>query len=247
VALLENAAGQGHAYAMEALGQICSERKEHEHAVQWWTKGAEAGLPGAMFNLGCSLDRGQGVVVRDYPAAADWYRRATDAGHGGAANNLSHMYQVGRGVTRSKRRAMQWMRTSAETGHTKACLALAIRMYVDLPYARGAGHVGEAARAATSAVVMEGHDVPPDVLTSVVHWLQKGGYNPVAELDGIRREALEGAMYCQNETCEVVGQLKDFKRCPQCKTARYCGDACQKQDWTTGGHKETCGTFYTAQ
>ena len=43
--------------------------------------------------------------------------------------------------------------------------------------------------------------------------------------------------------CEVVGHLKDFKVCPQCKTARYCGDACQKQDWTTGGHKKTCGTY----
>jgi len=24
--------------------------------------------------------------------------------------------------------------------------------------------------------------------------------------------------------------------------ARYCGDACQRQDWNEGGHKETCGT-----
>jgi len=39
----------------------------------------------------------------------------------------------------------------------------------------------------------------------------------------------------------VVGLLKEFKVCPQCKTARYCCDACQKQDWTTGGHKATCG------
>jgi hypothetical protein len=31
--------------------------------------------------------------------------------------------------------------------------------------------------------------------------------------------------------------------CPQCKTARYCGDACQEKDWTTGGHKNKCGTF----
>jgi len=50
-------------------------------------------------------------------------------------------------------------------------------------------------------------------------------------------------MYCHNETCEIVGHRKDFKVCPQCKTARYCGDACQKQDWTAGGHKEKCGTF----
>jgi len=58
-----------------------------------------------------------------------------------------------------------------------------------------------------------------------------------------RSFALEGAKYCCNDGCEVVGQLKDFKVCPQCKTARYCGDACQKEDWTTGGHKATCGTF----
>jgi hypothetical protein len=32
-----------------------------------------------------------------------------------------------------------------------------------------------------------------------------------------------------------VGHLKDFKVCPQCKTARYCGAACQKEDWTAVG------------
>ena len=96
---------------------------------------------------------------------------------------------------------------------------------------------------ATSARVMEGHDVPPDVLTGVLHWLRKGGHNPVDKLDACRREALEGAKYCSNDGCQVVGRLKDFKVCPQCKTARYCGDACQKHDWTTGGHKATCGTF----
>ena len=54
--------------------------------------------------------------------------------------------------------------------------------------------------------------------------------------------ALVGAKYCQNDGCTVVGHLKDFKVCPQCKIARYCGAACQKQDWTTGGHKAACGT-----
>jgi hypothetical protein len=61
-------------------------------------------------------------------------------------------------------------------------------------------------------------------------------------LDHFRKEALEGAKYCRNDGCQVVGKLKDIKVCRQCKTARYCGDACQKQDWTTGGHKATCGT-----
>ena len=98
----------------------------------------------------------------------------------------------------------------------------------------------EAAGVATSAGVMEGHDVPADVLASVVHWLRKGGHN----VDAFRRMALEGSDYCYNDGCEVVGHLKDFKFCPQCKTVRYCGDACQKQDWTTGGHKATCGTAH---
>jgi len=41
-------------------------------------------------------------------------------------------------------------------------------------------------------------------------------------LDVFRRVAQEGHTYCVNEECEVVGQLKEFKVCPQCKTARYC-------------------------
>jgi hypothetical protein len=49
------------------------------------------------------------------------------------------------------------------------------RYNVDYPYAREVGHVGEAAGVAAPAGVMEGHDVPPDVLTGVLHWLQKGG------------------------------------------------------------------------
>jgi TPR repeat protein len=45
MALLEKAAGQGHAYAANALGGIYSVRKEFEQALQWYTKAAEAGLP----------------------------------------------------------------------------------------------------------------------------------------------------------------------------------------------------------
>jgi TPR repeat protein len=146
-----------------------------------------------------------------------------------------------RGVTRSKHMAMRWMRKAAENGSAELCLQLADRMYGGWPYAREVGQVGEAAGVDGSAGVMEGHDVLPDVLTGVVHWLRKGGHDPVHKLDGFRTEALEGAPHCRNEGCEVVGHLKDFKFCPQCKTARYCGAACQKEDWTTGGHNQKCG------
>ena len=81
-------------------------------------------------------------------------------------------------------------------------MTLAARMYGDQPYAREVRHVGEAAGVATSVEVVEGHDVPPDVLTDVVAWLRKGNDTWATTLG-----------------CEVMGQLKDFEVCPLCKTA----------------------------
>jgi hypothetical protein len=141
---------------------------------------------------------------------------------------------------------MRWRRKAAENGDTHMCLTLAARMYLDQPYAREVGRVGEAV-GVSSSEVMEGHDVPPDVLIGVVHWLQQGGRDPARNLEFYRRTALNGARYCCNDGCEVVGQVKEFKVCPQCKTVRYCGDACQAQDWTSGGHKATCGTVASKQ
>jgi len=106
---------------------------------------------------------------------------------------------LGRGVTRSKRRAMQWLRTAAENGLAMACLQLAARMYADQPYAREVGHLVEAAGVAAPAGVIEGHDVPPDVLTGVVRWVRKGGGKPVDAIVLFRREALEGAPFCHND------------------------------------------------
>jgi len=60
-------------------------------------------------------------------------------------------------------------------------------------------------------------------------------------INALRHMIVQGGPFCRNNGCEVVGRLEDFTVCPQCKTARYCGAACQKQDWTTGGHKEKCG------
>jgi len=79
MALMEKAAGQGHAYAMYELGGVHHVRKEYKQAVEWLTKGAEAGLPGATFHLGTLLDQGEGMAAPDYPAAADLYRQG-DAG-----------------------------------------------------------------------------------------------------------------------------------------------------------------------
>mmetsp|Transcript_36988 Transcript_36988/g.91397 ORF Transcript_36988/g.91397 Transcript_36988/m.91397 type:complete len:264 (+) Transcript_36988:337-1128(+) len=246
MALLEAAAALGHAYAMDALSDIHYRRNEIETSTEWTTKAAEAGLPKSQFNLACSLDKGEAGLALDYPAAAGWYRRAAETGCPEAAYNLSGMYAAGRGVTRSKRRAMSWLRKAAEDGHDASCQELARWMYEDRPYAREIGHVEASAGAApaTPSVggLVEGHDVPPEVLTGVVHWLRKGGHNPPAELNMFRWKAQAGSTYCYNDGCVVMGHLKEFKLCAKCKIARYCGDECQKQDWTRE-HKASCGTF----
>ena len=113
-----------------------------------------------------------------------------------------------------------------------------------LPWVRGSFHLaGVEARLCSQFHQAAAFQRAPRCLAGVIHWLRKGGHpvDPVDKLVEYRRESLEGAEYCVNSGCEVVGHLKDFKVCPQCKTARYCGDACQKEDWTTGGHKVTCG------
>jgi hypothetical protein len=44
----------------------------------------------------------------------------------------------------------------------------------------------------------------------VVHWLQKGagyrGTDPITALDTLREMAQQGAPFCQNDGCEVVGR-----------------------------------------
>ena len=113
---------------------------------------------------------------------------------------------LGRGVTRSKGLCMYWRRKAAENGNTAMCLTLAKNMYEYRPNARKVGHVVDAAVNATTVGSMEGgHDVPGDVLISVVHWLQKGGHNVAGGLNGFRRVALEGSGYCYNDGCEIVG------------------------------------------
>jgi hypothetical protein len=39
------------------------------------------------------------------------------------------------------------------------------------------------------------------------------------------RRYRERGKYCHNDSCTVMGPLKNFKQCPLCKFARYCGKA----------------------
>ena len=117
-------------------------------------------------------------------------------------------------------------------------------MYGDQPYAREVGHVGEADGVATSAEVIEGHDVPPDVLTGVVHWLRKVGHNPVLKPTSFAEKRWRGvtiATTAQGARLWANCRTSRFARCA--RPPGTAGDACQKHDWNAGGRKTTCGTF----
>jgi hypothetical protein len=70
-----------------------------------YTKAAEAGLPKAMFALGCCLDQGEGTHTLDHPAAAGWYKQGLggycsprhstpfeDSSHGGQGESLMPLH-----------------------------------------------------------------------------------------------------------------------------------------------------------
>ncbi|KAJ7065683.1 hypothetical protein C8F01DRAFT_1126400 [Mycena amicta] len=48
---------------------------------------------------------------------------------------------------------------------------------------------------------------------------------------------------CDNTQCAHHAQEAEFKRCSGCHSTIYCSTACQKTDWTVGGHKKGCGAL----
>jgi TPR repeat protein len=272
-ALLSGAAKQGHVYAMFTLGELCDQDEEYEEAVKWYTMAAENGMPKAMYNLGVRLYTGEGVAS-DPTTAAMWFERAAAHGSVDSMRQLASMFTIGNGVERSKKFVVAWNRNAADAGSVAAANWLAMAMYLDLPYARRLGKV--IALEPSQALRAKHGALPKRVLASVIWWLQPQepivrtvspsiprmeetdertrllSIDPDATLlissalDMLYENAHAGTRFCHNIGCGVIGPLKAFKVCPQCKTARYCGPECQKHDWNAGEHKRTCGTWEQA-
>ncbi|MGN0346192.1 MAG: tetratricopeptide repeat protein [Lachnospiraceae bacterium] len=60
-------------------------------AGEWFERGAEAGDPSAMFNLGELYFNGDGVE-QDYDIAEQWFRRAAELGNESAQYYLDEYY-----------------------------------------------------------------------------------------------------------------------------------------------------------
>lgn len=164
---------------------------------------ARADKERGMHDLGVSLDTGEGRSAPDHVAAADWYRRAAEKGNAPSASNLCVMYASGRGVKRSKRRSQLWARRAADLGTALVCLDLARDMHTDRPYARKVGFV-VGAEEVGHEVFTQGHDVPPAVLASMVHWIRKAALvDPRRVLCVYRDFAIKGPVVCYCTTSGV--------------------------------------------
>ena len=79
---------------------------------------AQAGVPGAQFNLGVMYAEGRGVP-QDEAAAVYWYRLAAEQGLAEAQLNLGDMYAEGRGVSQDEAEAARWYRLAAAQGYPR--------------------------------------------------------------------------------------------------------------------------------
>ena len=256
--LIKSAAGQDHVHALQLMGERYyrfGDNESIEAAMTFFRKAGDFGSSKSMYSMAESLWENEEEFDPFHKGAINWFRKAANAGHRVAALRLCYMYEAGwslGAVYRSKELSMAWRRCAAESAHPAACLQLAARMYTDTPYARIVGFVEDTTEVPLPHgfdifhIVPPDFDLPPAVLIDVVYWLQKGHcYHNDSELFHLlfefRRAIEEGMPYCDNEGCKVVGNLKEFKVCPQCKTVRFCSKKCFEEHWTKGDHKTSCG------
>ncbi|KAJ7652431.1 hypothetical protein DFH06DRAFT_535848 [Mycena polygramma] len=45
---------------------------------------------------------------------------------------------------------------------------------------------------------------------------------------------------CENMKCNRICEKVHFRRCSGCQSAYYCSAQCQRSDWSSGGHRESC-------
>jgi TPR repeat protein len=101
-------------------------------ALELFRQAAEAGHPGAAYNLGYILAKGLGAKA-DAVEAFQWYLQAARAGHPKAMFKLGRALNGGYGAPKDRAQALDWFREAARRGHAGAMFRLG------LAYARGSG------------------------------------------------------------------------------------------------------------
>lgn len=88
--------------------------------VSWLEKGARAGFPDALFDLGQGHYHGWWSLQKDMKAALHWFERAASAGHVGAKSYLGAMYRDGIGTAPDVAQGLRYMREAAAAGEVQA-------------------------------------------------------------------------------------------------------------------------------
>ena len=84
---------------------------------------AEAGHPGAQFQLGEKYRTGNGVE-KDMATAVEWFRRSAKSGYASAQHNLATALEFGQGTTEDDTQALDWYLKAAIQGLPAAQFSL---------------------------------------------------------------------------------------------------------------------------
>ena len=105
------------------------------------------------------------------------------------------------------------------------------------------GHVGQAAGVATLAEVIDGHDVPPDILTGVVHWLRKGGHHPLLKPTTGVETRWRGSTLLKRHRVRDCGPTEGLHSLPVVQDRSILRRRVSETGLEIGWRKTTCGTF----
>jgi len=142
-------------------------------AVGWMRKGADAGLPTALYLLGALTEQGQGTEA-DPVLALDLYRQAAERGLRAAQVRYGSVLMEGRGAPKNAQEGESWLRRAALQGDTDAAAMvgdLYARSDGDLPpnyaeaamwYRRAAEGGHKAAARALGLMHLNGTGMPRD-------------------------------------------------------------------------------------
>lgn len=113
----EKSASDGDIDAYYVLGSLCFyDLDMQELGNEYYLKGANAGHPIAMFNLGCSYLHGDGIE-QNYEKAFEWFEKSANLGHANAMNSLANRYAYGEGVEADYDKALEWYYKGIELGN----------------------------------------------------------------------------------------------------------------------------------
>lgn len=121
--LYQDAAGKGHAGAMNSLGQLLQNGQgttaDAAKAAEWYRKAADLKLADAENNLGVLYLKGLGVQ-KNLDEAFKLFGAAAGQGDGWGLNNLGGMYEMGWGTAKDMAKAKDLYRQAAVKGNSAA-------------------------------------------------------------------------------------------------------------------------------